>query len=165
MPISEFHESTIVRVEASFGFADFACMPDEITTKLGVQPDEIRVKGERRVGFDKTRTIEVQSNSWNIASNLPTKDINDHLRQLFARLGSARVPFDPAWGEPSFGVTWVGNYLYAGSGPFYEPDVIAGIASCGAALYQDIYQVDEPEEESEGNTGLQRIPKRFFTGT
>jgi hypothetical protein len=40
---------------------------------------------------------------------------------------------------------WEGNYLYAGSGPFYEADVIAGIATLGADLWQDIYQIDEDD--------------------
>jgi hypothetical protein len=165
MPISEFQESIVVRVEASFGFADFTCAPNEITAKLSIQPDETRVKGEQRMVADGTRTIRVPFNSWHITSNLPSKDVNEHLRQLLARLGVAKVPFEPTWGEPSFGVLWVGNYLYAGSGPFYERDVIAGIASLGSALYQDIYQVDEPEGASESETTLQRIPKRFFTGS
>lgn len=164
MPISEFHESTIVKVEATFGFAYFTCSPEEITAKLGVQPDGVRVKGEQRVVVrgETTHTVRVPFSSWHMKSESTSKDINDHLRQLLLRLGVARLPFDPSWGEPSFGVLWKGNYLYAGSGPFYEPDVIAGIARLGAALYQDIYQVDEPEEP-EADTGLQRIPKRYFT--
>jgi hypothetical protein len=91
------------------------------------------------------------------ASN--SKDINDHLRQLLVRLGAAKAPFDPEWGEPQFGILWKGNYLYAGSGPFYEPDVIAGVAGLGAALYQDIYQVDQDDSEVENKSEVRRIPR------
>jgi hypothetical protein len=53
-------------------------------------------------------------------------------------------------------------YLYAGNGPFYETDVIAGIASWQAELFQDIYQVDQVENNPVGPEALRRIPKRWF---
>lgn len=163
MPISEFHASTIVQVEASFGFGDFSCAPSQITETLGLQPDEIRVKGERLIVAHGSRTITVPFSSWSITSDSPSKDINDHIVQLLVRLRGAKAPFDPSWGEPSFGVLWKSNYLYAGNGPFYTPEVLGGIAAIKAALYQDIYQVDEPEPTSVPDTELQRIPRRHFT--
>ena len=158
MSLSEFHASTIVKVEASFGFAEFACMPDEITDRLGITPDGVRTKGEPHP-TPLNPEQRVPFSSWHIESSSSSKDINDHLRQLLARLGAAKGPFDPKWGEPSFGVLWKGNYLYAGSGPFYEPDVIAGVAALGAALYQDIYQVDQDDSEIENKSEFRRIQK------
>lgn len=148
MMLSDFYESTILRVEASFGFSAFECAPEAITSAIGLQPDETRLKGERRPVLGGRRTFVVPFSSWHITSGSPSKDVNVHLRQLLARLEPARRPFDPAWGTPSFGVTWKGSYLYAGSGPFYEADVIAGVAFLGAALHQDIYQVDDEDENA-----------------
>jgi hypothetical protein len=66
---------------------------------------------------------------------------------LIHRLAHVAPNYPPELGAPSFSVLWVGNYLYAGSGPFFEADVIAGVARLKASLYQDIYQVDEGLEE------------------
>lgn len=67
------------------------------------------------------------------------------------------------FGRPSFSVTWFGNYLYAGSGPYYEADVLRGIASWDAMLWHDIYQVDQEENPPIGKQGLIRIPKDLLT--
>ena len=150
MPISDFYASTVLKVGATFGFDHFACAPEEISDALGLQADETRTQGDmRRIG---PRSVPVHFNSWCIVSTADSKDVNDHLRQLLARLGPVASRFHPEWGEPSFGVVWKGNYLYAGSGPFYEPDVIAGIAALGASLYQDIYQVDSEAGPTGGST-------------
>jgi len=55
-------------------------------------------------------------------------------------------------------VLWKGNYLYAGSGPFYETDVLKGIACFDAELYHDIYQIDQSEGEIENRSEFKRIP-------
>ncbi len=54
---------------------------------------------------------------------------------------------------------WKGNYLYAGSGPFYESDVLKGIARFDSDLYQDIYQIDQSEDEIANKSEFKRIPK------
>jgi hypothetical protein len=97
--------------------------------------------------------------SWNVSSRSPSKDVNVHFRELLARIAPAANRIEASWGEPSFGVTWKGSYLYAGSGPFYEPDVLAGIAALSAALYQDIFQIDQDEDELETLTKLKRLPR------
>jgi len=159
--LSEFHLSTIVKTNADFSFTGFACRPEHITDRIGVEPDEVRVKGDKWLSRDGRERV-VPTSGWFISSTSQSKDINEHLRELLARLQSANLPFDPAWGEAAFGVLWKSNYLYAGNGPYYAPDVLAGIGSVGAALYHDIYQVDEepPDETSE----LQRVPRRYFVG-
>ncbi len=134
-------------------------MPDEITARLGITPDEVCVKGEPQPTRLNTEW-RAPFSSWSIVSSSSSKDINDHLRQLLVRLGPAKPLFDLDWGEPSFDVLWKGNYLYAGSGPFYEPEIIAGVASLSAALYQDIYQVDQDGSEIENKSEFQRIPKQ-----
>jgi hypothetical protein len=148
MAISDFHASTIIKVRAYFGFHQFACDPDEITRALGVAPDEVGRKGEIRA-VRGGREIRRLWNDWTIESRSDSKDVNDHIRELLARLGGVSDRIRREFGTPSFSVLWKGNYLYAGSGPFYEVDVIAGIAALGAMLWQDIYQVDEGRD-SEG---------------
>lgn len=144
MAISDIDALTVILVRVYFGFDEFACDPDEITEALKLQPDEVRRTGEfRTVGGG--REIRERSNSWTLVSRVDSKDVNDHVRELLERLGSANDHFRPEFGRPSFSVLWKGNYLYAGSGPSYESDVIAGIASLGAELWQDIYQIDQED--------------------
>jgi len=157
--LSEFYESTIIKVSAGFGFSDFNCDPGAITEVLGVQPDSMSRKGEDFLLPNGKAGVR-PFNSWGITSRSESKDVNVHLRELLERLegkeGSLRADF----GAPSFGVIWKGNYLYAGSGPYYEADVLMGIARFGAELWQDIYQVDQEHEG--GGGGFRRIPKGAF---
>ena len=145
MELSDFYKSTIIEVRADFGFDEFDCDPDEITRKLGLSPDDQVRKGDQiHLRSGKTR-IAVKSN-WSISSNSESKNINDHIRQLLDRLAEVKKPLSVKFGRPYFNILWKGNYLYAGSGPFYEADVISGVASLQADIWQDIYQIDQEEE-------------------
>ncbi len=160
-PISEFYASTVVKVKVDFSLAGFSGAPASVTSALGVEPDWHLEKGDTWItSWGQTRTAA--ENSWGLESRTDSKDANDHLRELLNRLASRRGAFRPEWGEPSFGILWKGNYLYAGSGPFYEADVLEGVAELGAAIWQDIYQVDQ--EGGAEVDELSRIPKRFFSG-
>jgi len=146
MALSEQYESTIVEVRAYFGFDNFDCDPDVITEALGLQPSEGRRKGCKRT-LQSGREITNVISSWTIESISESKDINVHLRELLGRLQGIQGKIHKRFGTPSFSVLWKGNYLFAGSGPFYEVDVLQGIAALGAMLWHDIYQVDEDNEE------------------
>jgi hypothetical protein len=148
MAISESYASTVILVRAYFGFSEFACDPDEITQALRIPPDEIRRKGELRT-LPGGRELRVPFNCWTLNSQVDSKDVNDHVRDLLQRIIYSKDRFRPDFGCPSFNVLWKGNYLYAGSGPFYKSDVIAGIASLGADLWQDIYQIDQNDAASD----------------
>jgi hypothetical protein len=128
MAISEFYASTILKVSVSFGFDGFDVDPDEITQVFGIPPDEVRRKGERRMLHDG-RELGIPFSSWTIVSADDSKDVNDHLRALLRRIEGKQSACKAEFGRAKFGVTWKCNYLYSGSGPFYEADVIAGIAS------------------------------------
>jgi hypothetical protein len=149
MPISDLHAETINEVRVTFGVSGFACDPDEVTRALGVEPDEVEREGQVRVVTRRGREIRCQWNSWVLISRSRSKDVNVQIRELLGRLEGVRPRWRDEFGVPSFSVMWKGNYLYAGSGPFYEADVIAGIAALGAELWQDIYQVDDPAEAGE----------------
>lgn len=144
MALSEFYESTIIEVQAYFGFDNFDCHPSEISASLGVEADDFHLKGSSRT-LKNGKTIKNHFSSWSIESKSVSKDINVHLRQLLDRLNEVQNKFEPRFGKPSFSVVWKGNYLYAGSGPFYETDVLKGISKLSAELYHDIYQIDEDE--------------------
>ena len=144
MALSEFYESTIIEVRAYFGFDSFDCHPSEISTTLGVEADYFQLKDSLRT-LKNRKTITNHFSSWSIESKSASKDINIHLRQLLDRLNEVQNKFEPRFGKPSFSVVWKGNYLYAGSGPFYEIDVLRGIAKLNAGLYHDIYQIDEDD--------------------
>jgi hypothetical protein len=148
MALSESYESTIIEVGAGFGYSNFECDPAEITRALEITPDNVVLKGEKWVAFGKTRTRPF--NSWEITSQSTSKDVNVHLRELLNRLGDRNKLARSHWGTPSFSIVWKNNYLYAGTGPFFEVDVISGIARWKAELYQDIYQIDQEDSGSNG---------------
>ena len=145
MALSELYESTIEEVRAYFGFSEFVCDPQEITDTLEMSPDEVQRKGERRV-LRNGHSIDASFHSWSIESECNSKDVNVHLRQLLHRLEGKEALIREEW-NPSFSILWKGNYLYAGSGPFFERDVLMGIVRCSADLWQDIYQIDRKDEE------------------
>jgi hypothetical protein len=157
--LSAFHESTIIRVRVAFGFSGFTCDPDAISRGLGLEPDEVLRRGEEFLLPDGKTDLR-PLNSWGMTSQTKSKDVNVHLRELLGRLAARAGAMAPEFGTPFFTVTWKGNYLYAGSGPYYEADVLKGIAELGAELYQEIYQVDQ--EDDTGVDGLYRVPKRRF---
>jgi len=160
MAISDFHASTIIKVRVYFGFDQFECDPSEISIALGIKPDEVRRKGEKRkLRNGKEMKMENRANSWGIESKSDSKDINDHLRELLVKLKGKEKLIEERFGKPSFSVLWEGNYLYAGSGPFYERDVLKGIVAFGADLWQDIYQIDQSDDEIENKSEFKRIPK------
>ena len=158
MAISDFYASTVIEVRAYFGFDQFDCDPKDISTALKIEADEILRKGEKRQ-LRNGDEIENTSNSWTIESNSSSKDINDHLRELLKRLEGREKMIEQHFGKPCFSILWKGNYLYAGSGPFYESEVLRSIANFGAELWQDIYQIDQSDDEIENKSEFKRIPK------
>jgi hypothetical protein len=158
MALSDFYESTILKVSASFGFFNFDCDPNLVSAALRVTPDELLRKGEIRATRGGHKLMN-RWNSWHVVSRSDSKDVNVHLRELLARVDGCHGLARPEFGRPSLNVTRKGNYLYAGNGPFYEADVIAGIASWAAELWQDIYQIDQEENPPVGPLKLRRIPK------
>ncbi len=158
MALSDFYRSTIVKVSATFGFSGFKCPPEVITKALSISPDEIAVKGSKRILRNGHETI-CPVTYWSLESRSKSKDINVHIKGLLARIAGRQNMLRREFGRPSVSVTWFGNYLYAGSGPFYEADVLQQIASWGAMLWHDIYQVDQEANQPIGKLGLQRIPK------
>ena len=140
MPIDQRFASSILEVGVTFGFAEFACDPDDITAAFGVVPDEVRRKGDQR-RQSSGRVFSVPFSSWRISSKVQSKDVNEHFREVLARLVGAAGRLDPRWGTPSFSVIYKATHLRNGNGPFFEADVVQGIASFGAELWQDIYSV------------------------
>ena len=140
VPISRHYASTIVEVRASFILSGFRDSPDRITDLLGLQPDSTTTRGST----DRLGNIAVpfSENSWRILSNSHSKDVNEQIRDLLTRLSGKDLIVRAEW-HPAFDILWKGNYLHAGSGPYYEADVLAGISTFRAALLQDIYQVND----------------------
>jgi hypothetical protein len=142
--ISEFYEKTIESVRVSLCFHGFRCDPDHITAVLGIEPDQVQRAGEERETLGGHR-VKDRANQWALDSRSASKDVNVQIRDLLVRVEACATSIDPEW-DPFFNVVWKGNYLYAGSGPFYERDVLAGVAGIGAEIFQDIYQVDGEED-------------------
>ena len=161
--LSEFYESTIVEAKATFSFSDFECDPSEITKSLGITPDRVMRKGEKWIAVSG-QTMVRPFNSWSIKSRSTSKDVNVHLRELLERLDGLENRTKNEWGKARFGITWKNNYLYAGTGPFFEADVLRGIVRWNAELYQDIYYIEQDISETSGGDGLRRLSKEELSG-
>ena len=142
MALDDHFAAEIQKVEASFGFWQFQCDPNEISTSIGIEPDEILRKGEIRLAAQTWR-VTTPFNSWSIQSRSVSKDANEHLRELFVRLKGVESLLRPEWGVPSFSILYKATHLRRGNGPFFEADVIASVARFQAELWQDIYALDE----------------------
>lgn len=158
MEYSEFHLNTIVKVEAYFAFNNFDFHPDLITKELGIKPDKIDVKGDPRETIPG-KSIITPFNSWGVKSNSDSKDINFHIKQLLTRLKGLESKMNPKFGAPYFGILYKSNYLYAGSGPYFEPEVIQGIAKFKAEMVFDIIQVDQDLSEEEPKSRFRRLTR------
>lgn len=164
MPLSLSYRSMIIKVSVTFGFDSFKCDPDEITAALKITPDGVGRKGSKRMLRNGQETIQPIT-YWSIVSRSRSKDVNVHIRGLLARVAGRQRKVKSEFGCPSISVTWFGNYLYAGSGPFYEADVIEAIASWQATLWHDIYQVDQAKYPviATRKLRLRRLTKKELT--
>ena len=88
MSLDEQFAATIIKVEASFGFCQFRCAPEVISIALEIEPDEVLREGQLSAG----QRIASAFNSWSIQSRSSSKDVNDHLRDLFSQLVRNRKP-------------------------------------------------------------------------
>ena len=129
------------RVCVSLVFFDFAIDPDEITETLGIEPDEVRRKGEVQI-VAGSHEFPAPHSLWVLSSTISSTDPNVQIRGLLDRVRGQMQRIDPAW-NPSFNVLWKSKILGAGSGPYYEKDVIEGIAEMGAEIYQDLYLFED----------------------
>jgi hypothetical protein len=148
MAISENYERTIEAVRVNLCFDDLDCDPDHITSVLQIQPDLVLRAGDTRE-LRGGKRIRNPTSQWALDSRSISKDVNVQIRDILERLDPVAHRIEPSW-NPFFNVIWKGNYLYAGSGPFYERDVLAGIARIGGELFQDIYQIDRDDLREDG---------------
>lgn len=72
-------------IYVKFGVYDFDCTPEELTSKIGLEPSETFIKGDKReIGpLGKQVYANVLEHSWIINSKLkPTDDLQDHIEIL-----------------------------------------------------------------------------------
>lgn len=159
MALSEFQQSTIVHVEASFGFCFFDVHPDDITKALVMEPDEVQIRGTTRQ-LPHGPSIINSFNSWGILSTSISKDVNEHLREILRRIDGKELLLNPDFGIPNFGIVYKSNYLYSGTGPVIDRDVLQGIFKFKGELSFDIYQVDQELSEEEKNVTFRRMTRQ-----
>lgn len=152
MELNPLHESHIVKVAVSFEPTAPDLNPDEFSGILNIDPDDsAKAGGERRnyVG----ELLEPHKEGWwklSTEDKLSSKDINDHFKYLLDRLlpHKDEILKLTANGETYFNVIWKSTYLYAGTGPVIEREIIRGTSELNAEIGFDIYQVDEKKSEA-----------------
>ena len=141
MALNEIFEDTIEKVEVALTFSGFDCPPEEITSILGIQPDQLRTKGEI-LTLAGDREFRAPESLWALNSRESSKDLNVQVRDILGRLAGLEKVIEPAW-NPAFNVFWKSTILGAGAGPYFERDVIEGIARIGAEVWQDLWLAEE----------------------
>ncbi len=152
MALSPQFADSVQKVSVTFGFANFDCDPEVITAALGIIPDEVRRRGDQ-ISVRSGKLFKVPFSTWSISSRVASKDVNDHFRELLERLHGSVGRLEPRWGVPTFSVLYKAAHLYAGNGPFFEVDVVQGIAALGAELWQDIYSLGDIAPDAVTETG------------
>lgn len=145
--------SHIGRVKATYSLSAPDLDPDELTERLGLQPDYSCRRGDPRVDY-KGRPLPRDENEsvWLISSEgIVSKDINEHLGSLMGRVG-ARQDFIAELVDSGvksyFDVLWESRYLYAGTGPVLMQSIVEDMGRLRASIGFDIYQIDSEEQDS-----------------
>lgn len=156
--ISKYDLKYVVRTYASFSLSNSDMHPKEITERLNLNPLSIEVKGEW-IGLPKGGGYFAEENHWYIRSTSDSLDINIHLSELLDLIEPIANKFETSMGYPEFTITYLNNYLYAGSGPTIESEIVARIGKLNATMSFDIYQVDQDLTEEEKNSKFRRITR------
>ena len=156
--ISKYDLRYVTEAYASFSLTGFEMNPNEISQKLNLTPLSVEVKGEP-IELPKGGSYLSEENMWHIRSSVNSLDVNDHLKELLDRLETNEADLDESMGKSVFTVTYLNNYLYAGSGPTLESEVVARIGKFNAEIAFDIYQVDQELTEEEENAEYRRLTR------
>jgi len=115
-------------------------LPEEITERIGVQPESTVTKG----AFHGGKTIRAKRSEWQLGSGVSrTESLERHVSALLQKLepAAARIRLLSESGcEVTFSCV-----VYASVAPaiFFEPTWISGIAQLGAALDVDLYMPND----------------------
>lgn len=150
--MDEFHASHIRRVYVEFYIGAPQLDPFLVTERLGLTPSRFARRGDERRNVVGDVVGLEENGWWQIRTEgiVDSKDINAHFHFLLHRLlpHCQEVRSFASGGDTYFGVLWQSTYLYAGTGPLIDAESLAGVAMLGASMGFDIYQIDEPEEQS-----------------
>ena len=154
LALNPLHEEHIRGVAVTFSVSARDLDPDAVTAATGLLPDHVARRGDIRTNRAGS-TIDPEPEGWwslSTRGKLASRDIREHFHYLHERLlpHAAALRAFAESGETFFDVFWQSTYLYAGTGPLLDAVSLAGVASLGAGMGFDIYQVDEEEPEGSG---------------
>lgn len=148
--LDPLHAGHIREVAVTFSVSAPDLDPDAVTAATGLQPDRQARRGDERRNR-AGKLLQPEKEGWwalGTRGKLDSRDVREHFHYLLARLlphaGALRAFAEG--GETYFDVLWKSTYLYAGTGPIFDPASIAGAAELGAGMGFDIYQVHEEAE-------------------
>lgn len=130
---NEYHAWFLVR--------DFESHPKEITDQLGIEPTDIKVKGEYKlIGKKNPQKIINRENLWILDSELSKKSsLEDHLKQLLNKVKPYRQNFIELAQKYKLELNCAVYYYEANPGIFLESDIIKEVSELNASLNLDIY--------------------------
>jgi hypothetical protein len=149
MALDPLHESHIRGVAVTFSVSAPDLDPDAVTAATGIRPDRQARRGDERRNAAGNLIRPCPEGWWVLGTRgkLDSKDVREHFHYLHARLLPHAAAFRAfaEGGETWFDVVWMSTYLYAGTGPIFDAESIAGVAELGAGMGFDIYQVNEED--------------------
>jgi hypothetical protein len=131
----------------------FDVPPDEITEKLGVEPTEVRVKGEERiVGKVSPKIIVNRENLWTLKSGLPkSAPLEKHVESLLKVIVPSKKNFIEISKECEVQFNCAVYYYEANPGISLEKNILKEIAEFNLPLYLDIYCLAGTVKELDDN--------------
>ncbi len=147
MELNPLYESHIVKVAVSFEPTAPDLDPDKLSKVLNIDADDSAKAGNKRHNFIGKPVEQHIEGWWKLSTEdkVSSKDINAHFKYLLDRLlpHKDKILNLTANGKTYFNVVWKSTYLYAGTGPVLEHEIIHGVTELNAEIGFDIYQVDE----------------------
>lgn len=142
-------------IDLSFNICGFSCKPEDISSLLGIQPDEIHAKGQPRGSGEAV----YKESLWVIRSRiLPSLEIESHIGDIMERLEPVHERIKSLPGE-FYCYLSCGVEIYDGPGGpavVFDAKTLRILGTIGASLDIDIYCLGDDNgknEEAKGGVG------------
>jgi hypothetical protein len=130
--------------------------PAVVSEALGLQPDKVRVKGERwktRAGWS---SVPARVSGWFFGSKgqVDSKDVRRHLDWLLDQIephAAALKSIQAAGGRMTVSCYW--SSAWGHGGPTLSPSIMSRLADLGLEIWFDVYVSEQAAEEDRADTG------------
>jgi len=138
------YKSDIRKISIRLIIWDFDCQPEEITNYLGIQPSEIRIKGETRLVGKIKHPMLNKMNAWIIESDLPkSAEPDKHIENILNKIRPHKNKFIELAkkydADLSFGIFWD----YCNPGITFDKEILKEFAELNIEVGFDMYYLPD----------------------